>query len=118
MMVIDWESVAYRNILYDLYNYFFTEIYYERVKTNLVPEINHAIWSLQSRLMSQAPDIAKPLISLADCYRRLYYFERIRMLLARELSDKLLNVIVRSIEVFNRYEEAVGDKRRNDSSWD
>ena len=36
--VIDWEGAAFRNPLYDLYNFFFTEIYYKRAKANLVME--------------------------------------------------------------------------------
>jgi hypothetical protein len=107
IMVIDWESAGRRNTLFDLYNYFFTELYYERATTNLVSEINEAISSLQSLLALEAPDIARTLPSLAPMYRRLYYFERVFMLLERELSNKQLDVILRSIEVFNRYEETI-----------
>jgi hypothetical protein len=107
IMVVDWESAGHRSTLFDLYNYFFTEAYYGRATTDLVSEINEAISSLQSRLTSKAPDIARTLPSLAEVYRRLYYLERVLMLLERELSNDLLDVILRSIAVFNRYEEAV-----------
>ena len=107
IMVIDWESAGRRSVLFDLYNYFFTESYYKRITTNLISEINEAISSLQSRLTSKAPDIATTLPSLARTYCRLYYLERVLMLLERELSNDLLDVILRSIAVFNRYEEAI-----------
>lgn len=110
-MVIDWESAGRRSTLFDLYNYFFTEIYYGRATTNLISEINEAISSLQSRLASKAPDIARTLPPLGQMYRRLYYFERVLMLLERELSGERLDVILRSIQVFNRYEEAVANDR-------
>lgn len=105
--VIDWESAGRRSVLFDLYNYFFTESYYKRITTNLISEINEAISSLQFRLTSKAPDIARTLPSLARTYCRLYYLERVLMLLERELSSDLLDVILRSIAVFNRYEEAI-----------
>jgi hypothetical protein len=104
--VIDWESAGRRSTLFDLYNYFLTELYYERVSTNLVPEINEAISSLQSNLAFKSPRIAQSLSLLAQTYRRLYYLERVLLLLERELSDKLLDVVQRSIDVFSRYEEA------------
>jgi len=107
VMAIDWESVGYRNPLFDLYNYFFTESYYKRATTSLVPEIAKAISSLQSRLMAKAPDLARTLVPLAKRYRWLYYLERIQVLLERELSSDQLDVVLRSIRVFNRYEEAL-----------
>jgi hypothetical protein len=109
--VIDWESARRRSTLFDLYNYFFTELYYKRVTTDLVSEIQEVISSLQSRLALKAPDIARTLPALAQVYRQLYYFERVLMLLERELTDKLLDVIRRSIDVFNHYEEAIASGR-------
>ena len=115
IMVIDWESASRRSTLFDLYNFFLTELYYKRATTNLVSEINEAISVLQSHLTLSAPDTARTLPSLAEVYRRLYYFERVFMLLEREMSDKILDVILRSIEVFNRYEETIASGRSN--SW-
>lgn len=109
IMVIDWEGGKFRNPLFDLYNYFLTELYYERATctSGFVLEINKAITYLQARLLTKVPDLAKTLTYLTPLYHRLYYLERICMLLERELSNKLLSVIVRSIEVFNRYEEVI-----------
>jgi choline/ethanolamine kinase len=107
--VIDWESAGHRSVLFDLYNYFFAALYYEQITTNPVPEINRAIASLQSRLAAKAPDIARDLPSLARVYRRLYYVERLSVLLEREMSNDLLDVILRSIDVFNRYEKITND---------
>lgn len=107
IMVIDWEGGGLRTPLFDLYNYFLTELYYERATSTsgLVLEINKAISMLKARLLTKVPELAGTMISLAPIYRRLYYLERICMLLERELNNKSLSVIVRSIDVFNRYEE-------------
>jgi thiamine kinase-like enzyme len=107
LRVIDWESLAHRSVLFDLYNCFFTELYYRRVSTNLVAEINDAISSLQLRIMSKSPELATALTGSAQMYRRLYYIERICTLVDRKLNNELLDVILRSIEVFHRYEEIV-----------
>lgn len=116
IMVIDWESAGRRSVLFDLYNYFFTESYYKRITTDLTLEISEAVSSLQSRLALQAPDIAGTLLPLARTYCRLYYIERVLMLLERELDNKLLNVILRSIEVFNRYEAVMASDQSSVST--
>ena len=108
--VIDWESASTRSLLFDLFNYFFTELYYRRATTSLVHEINEAILSLRSRIVTKAPDLAGAMVSLSDMYRRLYYVERICMLLERQLSNRQLDVILRSIEVFNSFEEVQGGR--------
>lgn len=115
LMVIDWEGGEYRNPLFDLYNYFLTELYYERATctSDFVLEINKAISSLEAHLLQKVPDLGRTLLSLATTYRMLYYLERICMLLERELNNKLLSVIVRSIKVFNRYEEVIGSHNQN-----
>lgn len=104
--VIDWESAGHRSILFDLHNYFFAALYYGRITANPVSEIGRAILSLQSRLAANVPDIARELLSLARVYRRLYYVERLSMLLEREMGNDLLDVITQSIAIFNRYEKA------------
>ena len=107
IMVVDWESAGRRSVLFDLYNYFLTEMYYDRATVNLFCVVNEAISSLQSRLAARGLDTAGDLPSLAQTYRKLYYLERIHMLLEREPTNNQLDVILRSIDVFNRYEEAV-----------
>lgn len=104
--VIDWEGFDFRNPLFDLYNYFFTEVYYKRYKANLHPVIHEAISSMALRMKEKLPSLAKTLVPLADIYRRLYYLERIRVLLDREPSNNLLDVILRSIKIFNSYENS------------
>ena len=76
-------------------------------------EINEAILSMQARLDTKLPDIAKSIELFASTYRKLYYIERICMLLERDLSNQLLDVVLRSINVFERYEKAV--ENRNSS---
>ena len=103
--VIDWEGAAKRNPLYDLYNYFFTESYYKRTTTQIVKEINAGIKLVRARLLATSPETADFLKATADHCRRLYYLERIGMLLERDLNSKIIEVILRSIHIFDVYEE-------------
>ena len=106
-MVVDWESAGRRSALFDLYNYFLTEVYYERATVNLYSEVTEAILSLQLNLASRGVHLVGGLQCLAPVYRWLYYLERVFVLLEREPSKNQVDVIVRSVDVFERYEEAV-----------
>ena len=106
-VVVDWESAGQRSALFDLLNYFLTEVYYERASVGLSSEVDEAISSLQSCLASRGPGIGDRLHRLAQTYRRLYYLERVRVLLEREPTKNQADVILRSIDVFERYEQAV-----------
>jgi hypothetical protein len=103
--VIDWEAASIRNPLNDLYNYFFTELYYKRAVNGLAQDVENAILILQKRLCVRAPELWKNLVELSEFYRRLYYLERICLLLERKLTDKVIDVILRSIEIFKYYEK-------------
>jgi hypothetical protein len=107
LMVIDWEGIAHRSVLFDFYNVFLTELYYSRTSTNLICETREAIVCLQEKLNTKNPEVADHLIALADVYRLLYYVERICMLVERGLNKKILKVINRSIQIFLEYEKAI-----------
>jgi hypothetical protein len=102
--VIDWEGASTRNPLYDLYNFFLTELYYNRAAKNLVKEINGAILNLHARLKRKVPEIAATIIEFSLIYRQLYYLERVCLLFERALNENVIKVIFRSIDVFNSYE--------------
>lgn len=107
VVVIDWEGAQHRSILHDLYNYFLTELYYERTPLNLITEIDDAILLLNRRLAINESVSSKYFVDLKDTYRWLYYLERINMLLDREVSTGLLNVIQHSMKVFNKHESSI-----------
>ena len=107
LKILDWETTASRSILFDLYNFFLTELYYQRVSTNLVGEIKEAIRSLQAYVIADNSVIANHFVEFAELYRLLYYVERIALLLERGPTDKIFNVIFRSIEVFENFEQNV-----------
>ena len=104
VMVIDWEGAEHRSMLHDLYNYFLTELYYDRSQSNLTSEIDGAILLLSQRIDISGAVSPKDLINLKNVYRWVYYLERIEILLDREISDGILKVIRHSIDIFNKHE--------------
>jgi hypothetical protein len=108
--IFDWESATYRSTLFDFYSYFF-----HRARTYKIPvhvlasEIKEALPIFISTIAKITSDISTSLSHLEDEYRRLYYIERICMLVEREMTDQNLNIlkdhILRFIEIFSRYEE-------------
>jgi len=107
LIVIDWESIAYRSALFDFYNFFLTELYYNRTSTNFIRETREAIVYIKEKLNAKNLEVANHLVALADVYRLLYYVERICMLIERGINKKILEVISRSIQIFAEHEKAI-----------
>jgi len=105
--VIDWEGAKCRSILYDFYNIFLTEIYYERSKGNLVNEIHTAQSVLESQLIMKGVPYIKNSMLSAPLFRWIFFLERVQMLLERNLTERNLSVLMRSIEVFRNYENII-----------
>jgi hypothetical protein len=109
LKVLDWEGTTLRSGLFDFYSYFFYRSASKSVPVQtLGVEINQALPCLISLLSEKASDMANSLVELEDVYRKLYYVERICMLVERITTDKNLNImnhLGRYIEAFNCYEE-------------
>jgi hypothetical protein len=117
MKIIDWEGVGYQNTLFDLYNYFFSQLYLNNTVSDLITEINDAVSSLHSCLIIKMPEFADNILRFSSSYRWLYYIERICTFVDKfELPpDK----IVRWIDVFNQFDLKLQNKvaEQNDVSF-
>jgi hypothetical protein len=102
---IDWESGGPRSLIYDLLNYFFTELHYKRARTDMVQEVRAAVDDLCHRLETSSPTLAESLRAHESSYLRLYYLERTRTFLERELNDNMLDVALQSIAAFRTFDE-------------
>jgi len=107
--IIDWENAKYRSALFDFYSYFFHRSCFMNIPViQLVAEIKKALPFVISSLSKKTPTISNSLGQLEKVYRWIYYIEKIGLEVAREMTDKNLNIleiILQYIEVFNRYEE-------------
>lgn len=102
--VIDWEGADDRSLLHDLYNYFFTERYYDRCHPIDQNTFADAIDHFSQCLAAEGMHAVNTLDLGADVYRLLYYLERMQMLAEREASPGQRNVILKTIEIFDQYE--------------
>jgi thiamine kinase-like enzyme len=99
--VIDWEGAESRSILNDFYNYFFTEMYFQRM--NVSPDI---VLSAASKLTDHLDNsmVARSIKFHLDVYRKLFYLERIKTLLERNVNENVVNVTMKSVLLFKAYE--------------
>jgi thiamine kinase-like enzyme len=104
MRVIDWESAGYRSVLHDLHNFFLAQLYFRRASTPLVSEVCEATGSLLAKLATRIQHL--PLRGASpEVYRKIFFIERLLTLLQRELDEKQVDMILRSVEVFREFDQ-------------
>ena len=106
---IDWEGIGPGSLYSDLFNFMFTEHYYGRTSSNFTTEVDSIFRKFQDAILSGCPQMSDA-ASLPPVFsRRLYYLERLRLLLDRDVSTNLLGVICKSIAMFEDFDNQVGD---------
>lgn len=103
--VIDWEDARERSLLHDLFNYFYTEIYYERTQSTLDTAINEAIHLLMEQHDLRGLAESSKTGDNKAVYQWLFYLERIIMLLGRDASANRSRVIQRTIDIFTVHQK-------------
>jgi hypothetical protein len=118
--LVDWESVSYRSALFDVYSYFIARRVERDVPIDIViSEIQSAIAVFASRLAREAPALVDSIRRFEQTYRRIFYIERICMLIDRTGTDRKLDIvgyIKRYIDIFNSYEELERGAAKSSSS--
>ena len=108
LRIVDWESIRYRNMLFDFFSYFFYRPVSPMLPVDtIVSEINEALPFFVSKISLKELNINENLLSLVNIYRRLYYIERLYMLVERDNTDCRLNMksyIFRYIDAYSSYE--------------
>lgn len=106
---IDWESVSKGGVLSDICNFAFVELYYGRTSPDFPAELAAMLARYRSALSEHCRSIASE-ASISDCIaRRLYYLERTRFLIDREVTPNQRQVISKSIAMFLQFDADVGD---------
>lgn len=106
---IDWEGIARGSILGDVFNFAFTEHYYGRTSNHFNSELNALLEKYRAAVMTRCPELHDAVSLPAIFARRLYYLERVRLLLDRDVSLNLLSVIQKSVAMFNDFDRDTGD---------
>ena len=104
--VIDWEGAESRSILNDFFNYFFTEMYYKRLDVSL-DIFDSARQKLLDRLDGT---LAKENVkSCYDIYCKIFYLERLKTILERDLNEGFIRVARNSVLLFKTHEALHND---------
>lgn len=108
---IDWEGIGTGGLFSDLFNFMFAEQYYGRASSRFTAEVEFFYQKFRDAILIRCPELIDA-ASLPPVFaRRLYYLERLRLLLDRDVSTNLLDVICKSISMFKDFDDDVGDSR-------
>lgn len=96
LRVVDWESAGYRSASQDLYSYFFSQLFWSQgMGRGKLDALERAfVTALGERAADFDPHV----------YRRLYYLERLVMVLGRDFGRAEAEHIDRSLSLFERFE--------------
>ena len=81
--LVDWDCKDNLSVLYDLYNFHFSNMWVGRTLNARDIGFDFAIDSLAAHLQADMPEIAQHLLENARTYRLIYYMERIMTFLTR-----------------------------------
>lgn len=109
MRIIDWEGLTQGSLFSDIYNFLFVERYYGRASSDFVLDVadisNRYRWSL----MTCFPKLTSTATINSTFMRRLYYAERLKLLLHRHITPNLVDVVLKSIAMFDEFDQEAGD---------
>jgi hypothetical protein len=104
--VIDWETAARRSILHDAHTFFFSQVFW-RKEVHMPPAVlEQAIRDLAAALPAYSEWISLTPQAL-DVYRRLYYLERLAMVLRRKKNKRRVEHLKTSIHICEAFEQEV-----------
>jgi len=105
---IDWEGIGAGGALSDVFNFVFVERYYDRASPDFVAEACNFVTRYRDAVIAHSPQLKSISTSNLVYARRLYYLERMKLLLDREVTANLSNVVDKSIALFNDFDRESG----------
>lgn len=93
---VDWECADWRSVTHDFYTFFFSQLFWRNgAARGALEQAEEALLdALGRRGATLQPDV----------YRRLYYLERLNMILGREFGRAEVEHIDRSIQLYEKFE--------------
>jgi hypothetical protein len=106
---IDWEGIAPGGLYSDIFNFLFVERYYGRSSPRFLGEVSEFLANYRQSVLSRFPEL-HPAAALEPTFaRRLYYLERMSLLVGRDASANLRDVVCKTIEMFRDFDKQMGD---------
>lgn len=106
---IDWESVSPGCVFTDIYNFALVERYYGRTSPAFVEEVRTMLQRFRSATIDSRADLHGSAELTEPVARRLYYLERLRFLVERDVTANLRQVTQKSIDLFRQFDVDMGD---------
>jgi len=106
---IDWEGVSFGGIYSDVFHFLFAEHYYGRTSGNFLKELPVFVERYREASQMRFPDLRDAAELDLTFARRLYYLERVSLLLDRATSSNLCRVVCNSIALFRDFDRDAGD---------
>ncbi len=109
---IDWESVTPGCMFTDIYNFLLVERYYARTSAKFSDEVREILRRFRTATIDSRSDLADAAGLSERLARRLYYLERLRFLLERDVTTNLRQVTQKTIDLFRQFDIDMGDSSR------
>jgi hypothetical protein len=106
---IDWEGVTYGGLYTDIIHFLFAERYYKRIGESFVYELSEFVTRYRKAALERFPELREAADLDLTFARRLYYLERLGLMVKRSVSSHHCNVVSRSISTFHDYDNDAGD---------
>ena len=106
---IDWEGIAFGNVYSDILNFLFAEKYYDRIVSDFAVDVSRLIERFRDAVDEAHPDLAAATGLEPATARRLYYLERMHLMLRRKVTDNLCSVTNKSVDMFEAFDAEAGD---------
>lgn len=115
LKVIDWEDSGYRSAFYDFFCYLFYRTVSRGIPVEVVlSEIHEVLPLFISEVLEKAhPEFSAEFNDSIIVYRWIFYFEILARLIAREKTDRHLNIvgyIIQYLQAFEQVEESARSK--------
>ncbi len=106
---IDWEGVTFGGLFTDIIHFLFAEYYYQRLGESFVNELSEFVARYRGAALERFPELRDAADLDLTFARRLYYLERLGLMVKRSVSAHHCNVTLRSIGTFRDYDKHAGD---------
>jgi hypothetical protein len=115
--VIDWDTAGWRSILHDAHTFFFSQVFWRQDVPMPPVLLEQTIRDLAAALPAHSGWLSLTPQAL-DVYRRLYYLERLAMVLRRKKNKSRAEHLKVSIQIYEAFEAeiAAGDSRGSRAS--
>lgn len=106
---IDWEGVTSGGLYSDVFHFLFAERYYNRIADSFLDEMSEFTTRYRKAALGRFPELQDAADLDLTLARRLYYLERLALMLNRSVTSNLCSVVGNSIATWRDYDRDAGD---------